>query len=217
MSEFLGIGGRHRRQDPDRRRAETSDEWLTPKWILDRLGAFDLDPCASKIRPWPTARQHLTIEDDGLAHDWEGRVWCNPPYGREAAAWLAKMVLHGEGTVFLFARTETEMFHKHVWPYAHSVLFLRGRVDFHKPDGSKKGNAGGPSVLIAYGDADDDALATSGIPGVYLSLRLATAAGGRIIVPGRCTLTGHLEEVNREPLLAALEAGKHAASDGGNA
>jgi hypothetical protein len=25
---------------------------LTPRWILDPLGKFDLDPCASDPRPW---------------------------------------------------------------------------------------------------------------------------------------------------------------------
>lgn len=30
------------------------DEWLTPPWLLSRLGSFDLDPCASVNRPWPT-------------------------------------------------------------------------------------------------------------------------------------------------------------------
>lgn len=38
----------------------SSDEWYTPKEILDALGKFDLDPCAP-IRPlWPTARSCMT-------------------------------------------------------------------------------------------------------------------------------------------------------------
>jgi hypothetical protein len=55
----------------------------------------------------------------------------------------------------VFARTETEAFFASVWPYARSVLFLRGRLTFHYPDGSlprNGANSGGPSVLIAYGD-----------------------------------------------------------------
>lgn len=31
------------------RSKQTTDEWYTPKWILDALGSFDLDPCAPKI------------------------------------------------------------------------------------------------------------------------------------------------------------------------
>lgn len=28
----------------------SSDEWYTPKWVIDELGPFDLDPC-SPITP----------------------------------------------------------------------------------------------------------------------------------------------------------------------
>ena len=59
------------------------DEWLTPPHILSALGKFDLDPCASVARPWGTAAVHYTREDNGLTKPWLGRVWCNPPYGRE--------------------------------------------------------------------------------------------------------------------------------------
>ena len=91
--EGLGIGGHHKRgRSPGWWKWHTSDEWLTPKWILDRLGSFDLDPCASVERPWPTAARHYTVKEDGLLQRWEGVVWCNPPYGRAAAPWPAKLV-----------------------------------------------------------------------------------------------------------------------------
>jgi hypothetical protein len=70
------------------------DEWLTPPHILKALGEFDLDPCSPVVRPWPTAKRHFTIEDDGLIQKWEGRVWCNPPYGLESTKWLLKLAEH---------------------------------------------------------------------------------------------------------------------------
>jgi len=74
------------------------DEWLTPKYITDALGRFDLDPCSpAERRPWDTATRHIGIPDDGLAMPWEGRVWCNPPYGRETFKWLSKLAEHGQG------------------------------------------------------------------------------------------------------------------------
>lgn len=62
-------------------RSVASDEWYTPPYITKALGEFDLDPCAA--RGWITAKNHLYKEDDGLANEWHGRVWLNPPYSRK--------------------------------------------------------------------------------------------------------------------------------------
>lgn len=132
----------------------TTDDWITPKWLIERLGIFDLDVCASFEQPWPCAVLSLTAEHNGLALPWHGTVWCNPPYGKQTALWLERLAAHGDGIALVFARTETRMFFAHVWPKATSLLFLRGRLTFCYPDGtgSKAGhNSGGPSVLIAYG------------------------------------------------------------------
>lgn len=136
--------------------AGRSGTWLTPGWILDPLGEFDLDPCAAPDPGlWPTARQHYFPPTDGLAMPWWGRVWLNPPYGREAWKWLRKLADHGHGTALIPARTDTEGFHEHVWRRATGILFLRGRVKFHYPDGIQaSANSGAPSCLIAYGGID---------------------------------------------------------------
>ena len=127
-------------------------EWLTPPYIIDSLGYFDLDPCSPLIRPWDTARKHYNIKDDGLKKPWEGRVWCNPPYGKETGKWLARCADHGNAIALIFARTETKMFFDSVWTRASALLFIKGRLHFHLPNGSRsKDNSGGPSVLIAYG------------------------------------------------------------------
>lgn len=159
-------------------RANTTT-WLTPPEILDALGgwqSFDLDPCAAPSpRPWPTALHMNALEDgDGLALHWYGRVWLNGPYGSELQHWLAKLADYGVGTALMFARTETEMFHRHVWERAHGLLFLEGRLHFHHPDGRRaKHNGGAPSVLAAYGADDFDCLAASGLGGALVPLRLA--------------------------------------------
>ena len=132
---------------------KTSDDWITPKWLIERLGPFDLDPCASKSQPWPCAAEQLT--EMGLQWEWYDFVWLNPPYGRSTGEWLKKLAGHGEGIALVFARTETKMFFESVWPKASALLFLRGRLTFHYQDGtgSKPGhNSGGPSVLIGYGE-----------------------------------------------------------------
>lgn len=130
--------------------------WLTPPEILKPLGKFDLDPCAApEPRPWPTADRHITLPENGLAAEWKGRVWCNPPFGSNTQHWLQRMAEHKHGTALVFARTETQMFFKWVWGAAQSVLFLRGRPHFHHPDGTRaRGNSGGPIMLVAYGERD---------------------------------------------------------------
>lgn len=154
----------------------TTDIWLTPRWILDALGEFDLDPCsAPDTELWPTAREHITLPDDGLMHIWEGRVWLNPPYGRHIGIWLERMALHNRGTALIFARTETTLFRQHVWRAATGLLFLDRRIVFHRPDGSLPdktrggGQAGAPSVLVAYGADDADRLEHCGLRGSFVS------------------------------------------------
>ena len=121
-----GIGSHHSHR-------MLTDEWLTPPWILQALGHFDLDPCAPVDRPWDMADRHYTVADDGLSQDWHGRVWCNPPYGYQAGLWLEKLAGHGRGTALVFARTETRMFFSQVWHRASAVLFIRGPSAFLPP------------------------------------------------------------------------------------
>mgnify|MGYP000330210482 CR=1 FL=1 len=148
------------------------DEWLTPKYITDSLGVFDLDPCSpADRRPWDTARNHIGLPEDGLASEWYGRVWCNPPYGRETFKWLNKLANHGRGIALIFARTETLGFHSEVWEKAHSVFFFKGRLKFCKVTGVEGGTANAPSCLISYSAEDTSSILESGLKGKLVVLR----------------------------------------------
>ncbi len=157
------------------RMADGKDEWLTPKWIVDAIGKFDLDPCSPVNRPWETAVRHLTQIDDGLAHDWDGRVWCNPPYGSATGIWMDRLANHGNGVALTFARTETKWFHESVWNRADSVFFFKGRLCFYHVDGTKGGTAGAPSCLISYGKNNmvsiDEAHSNGLIKGCHVILK----------------------------------------------
>lgn len=144
-----------------------SHVWLTPPEIKDPLGQFDLDPCAAPSpRPWPTAARHIELPECGLTAPWHGRVWLNPPFGRHTEAWLKRMAEHGNGIALVFARTDTGMFQRWVWPFADSVMFLAKRPHFYLPDGTRaKGNSGGPICLIAYGRNNTNSLRESGLDG----------------------------------------------------
>lgn len=154
---------------PVMNRAKYRDEWLTPPEILRPLGRFDLDPCASVVRPWPTADKHFTVRDNGLALPWFGRVWLNPPYGADAEMWLRKLAEHGNGVALIFARTETKTWFDLVWGKASVLLFLHKRVRFCDPTGRPGTQPCAPSVLVAYGGGNAESLAQSGIPGALVN------------------------------------------------
>jgi len=150
-----------------------SNDWITPKWIIDGFDIiswdrgmfFDLDPCISMTQPWLTARNGYNEEQDGLLHEWYDTVWCNPPYGINVGVWAQRMAKHGDGVMLIFARTETGVWQDDIFTTANGFLFLRGRIVFHKPDGSfvrnKKGqiaSAGAPSVFVSWGDVSTNAL-----------------------------------------------------------
>lgn len=148
------------------------DEWLTPPYIIDALGEFDLDPCAPdpSVRPWPTATSHYCRTDNGLRQIWRGRVWCNPPYGRETFAWIRKLATHGNGIALVFARTETIGFHAEIWNKADAVFFFKGRLKFYHLSGIEGGAANAPSCLVCYGEDNIMAVENSGLTGKLVIL-----------------------------------------------
>lgn len=147
-----------------------SEDWITPKYIIDALGPFDLDPCACLIQPWACARDQYTIDDNGLMLPWKGMVWLNPPYGKYTDRWLNKIALHNKGIALIYARTETKMFFNHIWERASALLFIEGRLHFHYPNGGRaEDNSGGPSVLVGYGKEAAERLQNCyEIPGAFI-------------------------------------------------
>lgn len=148
--------------------ASAGVDWLTPPVWLNALGAFDLDPCVAEQMPWATAPVMWTRSINGLNKDWFGRVWCNPPYGppRIIEPWMARMAHHNNGIALIFARTDTNCWHKFIFPTAVGAMFVEGRPNFHTVTGTKSmKNCGAPVALVAYGEENMRAIAASGIKG----------------------------------------------------
>lgn len=64
-----------------------NDERYTPPRILGRvrrvLGEIDCDPAScAEAQERVRAGVWYSREDDGRRREWNGRVWCNPPYSR---------------------------------------------------------------------------------------------------------------------------------------
>lgn len=142
----------------------STDEWITPKWLIDLFPPFDLDPCSPEQRPWNTALLHYT--NDGLTKPWFGRVWLNPPYSRNLIPlFMKKMADHGNGIALIFGRTDTKFFHNYVFPHCNVIKFIEGRIRFCYPDGSASKDGMGNSVLIGYGKNNIEPVVDSGIRG----------------------------------------------------
>jgi hypothetical protein len=149
----------------------TKVEWLTPPELVASLGEFDLDPCSPINAPFVHATTNFTTLDDGLAKEWFGRVYLNPPYGRGMELWLEKLKFHGNGIALIFARTETKCFFEHIWNDADAILFVKGRIKFYHVSGVQGGTPGAPSVFIAYGKENANLLKDCGIDGRFLALK----------------------------------------------
>ncbi len=140
-----------------------SQDWITPKLIIDDLGPFDLDPCSSETQPWLCAKENWTL--GGLSRPWHDFVWLNPPFHRyEVGAWIWKLANHGKGIALVHARTEAEWFEP-IWRKANAIGFLKDRLYFHYPDGRRAdANSGAPAVLAAFGPDATMRLVESKIP-----------------------------------------------------
>lgn len=133
-----------------------STNWFTPAHIIDRtqklLGEIDLDPCSDADGNVP-ARERFV--DGGLEQSWSGRVYMNPPYGREIGDWVTKLsgaFYSGEVTeaiALVPARTDTEWFRTF---RDAPICFMRGRLRFSGyPSGAPF-----PSAAAYFGDRLDD-------------------------------------------------------------
>lgn len=131
-----------------------SVEWGTPPALFAELDAefsFTLDPAATMENA--KCAKFYTKEDDGLAQSWEGeRVFLNPPYGTDAAKWIAKAYFESDRAEVIVAllpvRTDTKWFHDFVLGKAE-IQFLRGRLRFIGPNG-REGTATFPSMLVVW-------------------------------------------------------------------
>ena len=121
-----------------------SPEWYTPRAIIDAtlavLGAIDLDPCSnSREAPNVPAARHLVAIDNGLACEWKGRVYMNPPYGDEISQWTEKLRAEhenrnvSEAVALVPSRTDTRWF-RDLREYPR--CFIAGRLKFSESPNS---------------------------------------------------------------------------------
>jgi len=101
--------------------------------------------------------QASEIVADGARENWEGRVWMNHPYSC-GIPWALAMRNHGDGIALTAAKSTDTAWCQEFLLHCDLALFLRGRIRFHYPDGTKSVGAWLPNVLWAFGERNCEAL-----------------------------------------------------------
>lgn len=125
--------------------ASKSNEYYTPIELLDSarevMGGIDLDPASCKeANENVRAKRYYTIDDDGFSKPWRGRLWMNPPYGKDEgetegnqARWVRRICEEyaagnvTEAMVLVNAVPGNKWFHP-LWD--HTICFTYRRIHF---------------------------------------------------------------------------------------
>lgn len=160
----------------------TSNEWYTPAKYIEAaravLGGFDLDPASCEYANRVVQAAIFFDETtDGLARSWYGRVWMNPPYGRDGgesnqALWSAKLIAEYQAgnvteAVMLVNAVTDRVWFQPLWNFP--ICFTDHRIRFY----NEQTEAGQPTHGNAF---------------VYFGENVGAfarefAAFGRVVVP----------------------------------
>lgn len=135
-----------------------NNEWYTPAEFIAAarkvMGGIDTDPASSELANVVVgASTFYDADSDGLAHDWTGRVWMNPPYAGELIGkFTRKLRQHiesgevSESIVLVNNATETAWFADLV-AACEAIIFPTSRVKFWKANGETGAPLQGQAIL----------------------------------------------------------------------
>ena len=135
---------------------QKSNEWYTPARYIEAaravMGSIDLDPASCELANRTVkASRFYSKEQNGLAQEWYGNVWLNPPYGREGGArnmaytapgtsvgklWIDKLIHDYQSgkvsaAILLGKADVKQIWFEPLWDYL--ICFAQNRVYFERP------------------------------------------------------------------------------------
>ena len=100
-----------------------------------------------------------------------GDVYKRQPYSRPLIeCFVKRMAEHGNGIALLFNRCDSKMFQDVIFEKATAMKFLRNRIRFFRPDGTRGDSPGCGSILIAFGEDNAEVIKTCDIAGKYVRI-----------------------------------------------
>lgn len=145
-----------------------TNEWFTPPQYVDMarelMGGIDLDPASNAYANEKVvqAATYYDIQANGLDKEWAGRVWLNPPYGREEGgsnqeAWSRRLIeqfeagITKEAVLLVNANTEAKWFQP---LYNYLICFTNHRIRFYNTEGTPSQPTQG-NAFIYFGNQQE--------------------------------------------------------------
>jgi len=146
------------------RLASRSNEWFTPPEYVEAartvMEEIHLDPASSpEANKTIQASKFWDIEQDGLAQEWMGKVWLNPPYGwingvSSQEVWSNKLIQQyqdgfiEEAILLVNASPDTAWFHRLL---DYPLCLVLGRIKFEPGEGQAQSGATHGNAFVYFG------------------------------------------------------------------
>lgn len=141
--------------------ASGENEWYTPSAYIEAarqaMGSIDLDPASCELaQETVKAGRYYAIADDGLACEWNGNVWLNPPYSKDLIGKFAEKVVaeserFEQAIVLVNNATETAWFQS-MARKADAICLFAGRIKFNDKTGKPANTPVQGQVAIYFGE-----------------------------------------------------------------
>jgi hypothetical protein len=132
-------------------------EWYTPAKIIEAarevMGCIDLDPASCAFaNDIVQAHKFFTEAEDGIAQEWQGCVFINPPFAHPTVKYFAEKLLSSfsAGSVEQAIWLSNACVDVEWWQDLAgigTVCFHRGRIKFYGPEGKLQPPTLGQSVI----------------------------------------------------------------------